>query len=74
MPMVRLKVSWDGHRRPAVPSADFYKGLELPEAIRVLARHHFEPENRHISAYEYELLRRAADLLEGHSRGRARSA
>ena len=47
-----------------MPGMDYYAGLDLPEAIRRLADHHFAEENRHISGYEYDLLEMAADELD----------
>lgn len=50
-----------------MPGRDFYRGLSLEEALRTLADHHFESENRHISKFEYQLLLRAADLIKSFS-------
>jgi|GEM_PF-2751348 len=47
-----------------MPNRAFYDGLSLAGAIRRLADHHYEPDNRHISRDEYELLLRAAAALD----------
>jgi hypothetical protein len=52
-----------GEKGDVVPNRDFYEGLPLTETVKKLAEHHYEPENRHISKYEYEILVQAADLL-----------
>jgi hypothetical protein len=47
-----------------MPGRDFYRGLSLAETLRRLAEHHYDPENRHISKHEYEVLLRAANKIE----------
>ena len=41
-----------------------YEGHSLGHAVRLLAEEHHEARTRHISADEYELLLRAADVLD----------
>lgn len=48
-----------------MPGAEFYKGLDLAGAVEKLAGHHYEPDNRHISSAEFDLLNEAADTLRG---------
>lgn len=47
-----------------MPQEDFYSGLSLSEQLRRFAEHHYEEATRHISRYEYEMLLRAAELLQ----------
>jgi len=47
-----------------MPDAEYYRDLSLADAVRRFAEHHFEPDNRHISRTEYELLLRAATALQ----------
>ncbi len=49
-----------------MPGKDFYAELTLADAVRKLAEHHYEYENRHISRDEYDLLLVAADRIDGH--------
>lgn len=43
--------------------ANPYAGLDLATAVRKLAEHHYEPDTRHISRADYDLLLRAAAAL-----------
>lgn len=52
-----------------MPRRAEYEGLTLAEAIRKVADHHFASRTRHLSQDEYELLVRAADVLERSSPG-----
>lgn len=47
-----------------MPNRAIYANLTLAEAIRELADRHHEPRTRHISADEYQLLVRAAEVLD----------
>lgn len=47
-----------------MPDREHYEGASLAESLRILADHHFETATRHISRHEYDLLKRAAYLLE----------
>lgn len=47
-----------------MPQRDLYCNLSLADAIRYLAEHHGEERTRHLSQDEYELLQRAADVIE----------
>lgn len=47
-----------------MPRRDDYQGLSLADAVRYLAEHHGEERTRHLSQDEYELLQRAADVIE----------
>lgn len=47
-----------------MPSRASYADLTLAEAIRQLAERHHEQRTRHISADEYQLLLRAAEVLD----------
>ncbi len=47
-----------------MPGRDDYEGMSLGQAVRWLAERHHEHATRHISADEYQLLLRAADVLE----------
>lgn len=39
-----------------MPNEQYYEGFTLPDAVELLAEHHFEPANRHLSNYEHDLL------------------
>lgn len=47
-----------------MPLRQQYAGLTMAEAIRQLAEHHGEERTRHLSQDEYDLLQRAADVVE----------
>jgi hypothetical protein len=47
-----------------IQSFDVHAGLHLAAAVRKLAEHHFAVKNRHISEDEYQLLIRAAEVLD----------
>lgn len=47
-----------------MPRRDDYQGLSLADAVRYLAEHHGEERTRHLSQDEYELLQRAADVID----------
>lgn len=47
-----------------MPQRQDYQGLSLADAVRYLAEHHGEERTRHLSRDEYELLQRAADVIE----------
>ncbi len=46
-----------------MPQREFYAGLSLREQLRRFAEHHYDEENRHISADEYEMLLQVIDAL-----------
>jgi hypothetical protein len=54
-----------------VPSRVEYTTLSLSKAVRHLAELHYEARTRHLSHDEYELLLRAADVLESIDPNRA---
>lgn len=47
-----------------MPDSDYYAGLSLADALKKLAHHHYEVDNRHISRAEYDLLLRAAARID----------
>jgi hypothetical protein len=47
-----------------MPRRTEYEGLTLADAIRKIAEHHSAARTRHLSQDEYELLSRAADVIE----------
>lgn len=47
-----------------MPNRDAYAGLTLADAIRLMAERHHEQHTRHISTDEFQLLVRAAAVLE----------
>lgn len=47
-----------------MPNRAIYADLSLAEAIRQLAERHHEPRTRHLSVDEYQLLLRAAEVLD----------
>jgi hypothetical protein len=47
-----------------MPKRTDYEGLTLTEAVLALAEHHGAPRTRHISEDEYELLVRAAEVID----------
>lgn len=55
-----------------MPKADFYTTEVGPHDdagfVRLFAEHHYAPDNRHISHYEYERLVRLAEGLERRER------
>jgi hypothetical protein len=53
-----------------MPRGDHYAGLSLPDAVRALADHHHDPQHRHISRDEYDLLMRAAAAVDSRSTDR----
>jgi hypothetical protein len=46
-----------------MPRSDWYAGLPLAVALERLAEHHYDPDTRHISRDEYDLLLRAVAAL-----------
>lgn len=57
-----------GQEVVAVPNRASYVDLTLAEAVRQLAERHYEQRTRHISADEYQMLLRAAEVLDrGHA-------
>lgn len=50
-----------------MPSRAEYETLSLAEAVRRLAEGHYEPRTRHLSTDEYQLLLRAADVIQQHA-------
>jgi hypothetical protein len=50
-----------------MPSNAYYDGLSLADAIARFADYHSDPDTRHISQYEYELLQKAATALRSGS-------
>ncbi|MGH8543858.1 MAG: hypothetical protein ACREX3_09570 [Gammaproteobacteria bacterium] len=47
-----------------MPNRAVYADLTLAEALRQLAERHHEQRTRHISSDEYQLLLRAAEILD----------
>ena len=47
-----------------MPTRSEYEHLTLGAAVRRLAEHHYAERTRHLSHDEYELLQRAADMVE----------
>ena len=47
-----------------MPRENYYAGMTLDEALARMAEFHFDPDTRHISAYEHELLLRAIEALQ----------
>ena len=54
-----------------MPKESHYEGMTVPQALREMAEHHYQPETRHISEYEYEMLIQVAEAVEALS-GRLR--
>lgn len=52
-----------------MPGTDYYTG-SISERIRQLAEHHYDSPTRHLSRYEYELLLRAAEILDQQRRSK----
>lgn len=47
-----------------MPRRQDYQCLSLADAVRHMAEHHAAMKNRHISRDEYELLVRAAEVID----------
>lgn len=56
-----------------MPRSDHYAGLTLPDALELLAKHHYQPDTRHISKGEYELLQAVPSPIQRSSSGTSTS-
>jgi len=54
-----------------MPRREYYAGLSLADAIERFVDFHSDPDTRHISVYEVELLMTTVDLLRLHAGGAA---
>lgn len=51
-----------------MPGEDFYSGLSLTDQLLKFAEHHYDPDTRHISTAEAQMLRKAAAAASNSAR------